>query len=240
MTNPSVCLICLVDGRHDLVPKAVAAWRAQTYRCELLIYDTGDKPYSGERDGTAYVHWPTRGRRTIGELRNEANAIPACDILAHYDSDDWSHPKRIEEQVALLQRSGADAVGYNEMLFWKPVHESESHEAWIYTRASNTRDTYCIGTSLMYWRRVWARHPFQHLPPVGSWQGAGEDHVWLHTPGAVRAVGVTSFPNGDAPEYSPKPRLIARVSDRLAAGGFGPPEWRRVPEWNSYCAEVLK
>ena len=62
---------------------------------------------------------------TIGtKLRNfagEANG-PAWmpEILIHWDDDDYSHPNRIAEQVALLQSSGADAtVGFREMLFWR-------------------------------------------------------------------------------------------------------------------------
>ena len=55
----------------------------------------------------------------IGTLRNLANERSNTDILIHWDDDDYSHPNRIAEQVALLQSSGADVVGYREMLFWR-------------------------------------------------------------------------------------------------------------------------
>lgn len=98
--QPTVACIMLANGRPEMCARAMKCFDAQTY------------------DNRIDVIWDNDGSRSIGALRNEANRSTDCDIICHWDSDDWSHPDRIAEQVALLQSSGAECVGYNEMLFW--------------------------------------------------------------------------------------------------------------------------
>ncbi len=111
----------LASGREEMVARAVRSFQAQTYRNKrLLILDNGRPRIQASLPGNAaYV---TADPASIGVLRNVANKfagqLTGADIIAHWDSDDWSHPNRIAEQVALLQSSGAECVGYNEMLFW--------------------------------------------------------------------------------------------------------------------------
>jgi glycosyltransferase involved in cell wall biosynthesis len=132
MSAPTVCCVILVNGREAMVQRALAAFRAQTYPAKrLLIYDTSpvvdlwdtlglvDDGDVEIIDSAAIDH---HGRRkTIGHLRNRANhhaVSEGVDIIAHLDSDDWSHPRRLQEQVALLEASGKMCVGYRELLFW--------------------------------------------------------------------------------------------------------------------------
>ena len=124
--------------------QAVEAFRRQTYdptRRMLLILDTGDLSwYDGRCDAENELHVePIRAGETIGELRNYAATFAESgDIIVHWDDDDLSHPNRIAEQVALLQSSGADAVGYRQMLFWRePMNgvPGTNGEAWVYTRS---------------------------------------------------------------------------------------------------------
>ncbi len=99
--SPEVAAIMLCNGRAEMVRRATRSFEAQSYGNKRLVI------------------LENNGDRSIGRLRNEANASAGnVDILVHFDSDDVSHPNRIAEQVALLQSSGAECVGYNEMLFW--------------------------------------------------------------------------------------------------------------------------
>jgi len=127
-TEPLVCCVCLTADRQELTERAVRCFEAQTYQKKwLLIYDTGREELTLDGIGATLQDAARRvsivreaGGRSIGALRNAANALVMhCDIIAHFDSDDHSHPNRITEQVALLKASGADAVGYHEMLFWR-------------------------------------------------------------------------------------------------------------------------
>src|SRR6185369_11808099 len=119
--QPLVVGVMLTADRHDMTRRAIASFEAQTYerKC-LLVLDSGREPLNLPTNiRQIYKHMPGV-KLTVGELRNVANAMAGgADIIAHFDSDDWSHPRRLEEQVALLQASGADVVGYNEILFWE-------------------------------------------------------------------------------------------------------------------------
>ncbi len=127
MTEPSVVAVMLTADRPEMTRQAVASFRAQTYQHKrLLILDTGTSRqdahvYMG-RDGSQLnerLLWNPSCNETIGALRNIGARQADDDIIVHFDSDDLSHPNRIAEQVGLLQSSGADVVGYNQVLFWR-------------------------------------------------------------------------------------------------------------------------
>ena len=160
-SNPSACAVMLANGRPDMVARAVKSFRAQTYEPKLLlILDSGRTPSCdipmlifdvSEILGNIYQQCEST---SIGALRNEANKRAAelteCDIIVHWDSDDWSHPNRIAEQVALLQSSGAECVGYSEMLFWV-----SSREAHFYGHGYTPGIVYCACGKA--WPRTYGR-----------------------------------------------------------------------------------
>ncbi len=182
-SNPSVCAVMLANGRPELVARAVKSFRAQTYSHRTLwIFDTSSKyeTLQGVYDppepfpmspSVQLCHEPSWAGKSIGALRNEATSRThsfSTDILIHWDSDDWSHPNRIAEQVALLQSSGAECVGYSEMLFWDSrvlrsfgdgciLRNRAENAVWLYR---SSLPNYAIGTSMCYWRETWERAPF--------------------------------------------------------------------------------
>jgi hypothetical protein len=182
-----------------------------------------------------HFRWETKG--SIGWLRNEANtSFPSVDIIAHFDDDDWSHPNRLTEQVALLQASGADAVGYNEMLFWRnQLWDGGPGDAWLY---SNPRPNYALGTSLCYWRKAWERSPFTDGPKP---EGTSEYHHWFKQ-GGVTVASKSSFGGSEG-----EPRMVARIHgknfgaydiEKQIAGGSR--EWKRVPSWDARVRSILE
>lgn len=220
--NPSVAAVMLVSGRPEMVKRAIDAFRAQTYdRKFLMLYDTGEHDAlveSVEVPGFIEGCWRANYCRTIGALRNDANGFTTGDVIVHWDSDDWSHPERIAEQVALLKSSKKQCVGYREMLFWRDP------EAWLY---SNPRHQYCLGTSLCYWRSVWEARPFPDMPKAKG--ATGEDTEWLR---GVDSAGIRA---GD--------RMIASIhggnTQYYGDDLIQPPFWRRVPDSDEYCREVM-
>jgi hypothetical protein len=163
-----------------------------------------------------------------------------------------------------LKASGADCVGYNEMLFWRtvkllpnPDDGNREAEAWLYTATRG--GVPALGTSLCYWRKTWERHHF-----ANETQGV-EDH-WMREKN-VMAIGARGepFQNVEHPELwmnAPsfqalpdhmrehglgEPRMIARIHGRNTSNGYnledhvakGSREWKRVPEWNSRVREIL-
>ncbi len=246
MAEPTVACVMLTRDRPEYARLALECFRSQTYENKrLVIFDTGSMDDLATDDGLI-VHIKGLRGRTIGELRNAANTHSKADIIIHFDDDDWSQPNRIAEQVALLQSSGADCVGYREMLFWRePVlfwREPEilfyPGEAWLYSVPS---PSWVLGTSFCYWRRVWEQHKFPDLPrlvdgkPVPD--SASEDVIWRR---GVKCLGYSSItPDG-------YPRMIARIhggNTTNYADLLGPRAgntWKRAPEWDEHCGAVMK
>lgn len=263
MNEPTVCAILLTADRPEYARRAVECFRHQTYPAKrLFILDTGARSINWPESESRTGLWMDKkyAPTTIGELRNlainEATMpdLPRADVIVHWDDDDYSHPNRIAEQVALLQASGADCVGYREMLFWREARcpdcgepmkaeagyygmscdrQSEIRpEAWLY---SNPDPRYCLGTSLCYWRKTWDRKPFEAT-------SQGED-VRFYT--GLKCAGVSALsPN------PMDPRMIARIhsgntstayrSELMAAIERQGGEWKRAPGWDSYCRGICE
>lgn len=239
MSQPTVAAVILVSGRHEMARRAVECVRAQTYgSLELIVLDTGAEPFYLEWAFAVYRR--ERPLQTIGELRNFAGEKVGADIIVHFDSDDLSNPHRIEEQVALLQASGADAVGYSEALFWRedshPQNPALDGEAWLY---SNPDPRFCLGASLCYWRKTWERKPFEAT-------SQGEDFRFCV---GLKTVGVSSLNNLKPIQRDGAidltPRFIARIHGGNTSNAYSEEtmrqasEWRRVPEFDSYTRGVM-
>jgi hypothetical protein len=138
VSDPLVTCVLLTADRPAMTNRSVRCFLSQTYeRKALLIFDSGVDGLpprrgaalvydEGQSPGESIIYTDAQRFRgsSIGALRNAANELCAgTDIIAHWDSDDWSHPYRLAEQVNLLQASQADAVGYHDMLMWLCSHE---------------------------------------------------------------------------------------------------------------------
>lgn len=270
MTEPLVCCILLTKDRPEMAKRAVESFRAQTYQRKLMmILDNADNPadfLGGEY--SSVFHWCQGRGRTIGSLRNlalesacQAGLDPEggpgiADIFIHFDDDDWSHPNRISEQVALLKASGKEAVGYRDSLFWRDGKDScvceyprtnrvirgagppqcmacgypvTEGEAWLY---HNDDPRYCLGSSLCYWRTAWERNPFPNI-------SRGEDQAFLR---GVESMGVSSLadwnPMGHV--FSKEPRMICSIhSGNHVPYDLSGPSWKRVPEFDARCLATM-
>jgi hypothetical protein len=225
----------LTKDRPEMAARAVRAFRAQTYKNKVLFVMADNPSTTPATDMMRgeflaildFSYLP----RSIGYLRNlaakGAMAQFGHGIMIDWDDDDVSHPNRIAEQVAHLQASGADAVGYNELLFWRTPH----NEAWIY---KNVRANLSPGTSLAFWRKTWERKPF---PDTSH----GEDRIWQE---GLNVAAVSCF---QLEEYF-EPRLIASIHggnsedygdlEKLAARGDYK-SWRRARQWDESCQKRM-
>lgn len=243
MRDPLVCCICLTADRQALTDRAVKCFVAQTYpEKELLIFDTGATPYRlpvgiQAKDITimrpSVCDKPEEFRAMkIGTLRNMANRMAAgADIIAHWDSDDWSAPERLAIQVpALRMHPKYKAVGFHNLLFLDSRARPRVPRMTPVWEYDYRRGDQALGTSLVYWRRTWEKQAFVEN------RVSGEDTEW------VKAVGVRGL-NGVC-----EPLLIAEVHGANTSPVYSvfddhkphhQPEWRRAPEFDSYCREKL-
>ncbi len=268
MIAPTVAAVMLANGRPEMVTRAVKSFRAQTYENRaMLILNSGNRGdfEEHESDDIAVLYFPDGSGRSIGSLRNSANLWTddtvgiEAEIICHWDSDDWSHPNRITEQVALLQTSGAECVGYDEMLFWQrniigwkakydefgnvENFQSRLGEAWLYSEGGiHNVKGYAIGTSMCYWRKTWEQSPFpDYSAGCDDWRWATGD-----TKTGTRAVKIVSAPafcetTPDRITWK-EPMMIASIHGGNTCANFIPcaREWKRVPEWDAYCREAMK
>lgn len=256
--KPTVGCICLTANRPEMTIQAIEAFRAQDYdpaRRWLVVYDTGDPTWFSQaadrwQDDAhgcimycrpEHLYMIPRENCTIGELRNQANSLVRADVIVHWDSDDWSHQARITEQVADLQRTDADVIGYNEVVFWREPYVVagsdgpwDAGEAWRYRDNRNPMLPYAIGASLCYWRRTWEKKKFAKAPVKPN--ASGEDWLFLN---GLRCASTSSI--------TPVPRMICRIhannsadyssidNPRVAQTAF-----TRAPEFDQLCMEVFK
>lgn len=262
MSVPTVCAVMLTRDRPELAAKAVECFRRQTYENKrLLVVNSDQRPlFTLESIGPGeFEAFPGDGNPTIGGLRNWAadwvcdGPWPLPEILIHFDDDDWSHPNRITEQVALLQASGADVVGYSEMLFWRTFEHfgavdgsQREPEAWLFQCAKQL--TPAVGTSLCYWRKTWERTKFADLP-----RGPGGQSEYREFLRNNKVVTDSSIVETRIPGVILKdPRMIARIhganfspyniEEQIARGSNAMPNegWTRLPDWDARVREILE
>jgi hypothetical protein len=230
---PTACAILLTRDRPEMAARAVRCFERQTYvNKRLLLLHGGDYSYSilGDVLGGDAMKVATcvlaRHGASIGALRNQANRAAArANIFIHWDDDDLSCPTRIAEQVALLQWSKADVVGYRDLLFWRQAQR----EAWLYS--ASPRNIYAPETTLCYWREAWVRHPFLDT-------SAGEGNPqWL---AGMRLETVSSLRDGT-------PRMVATLHgantcSRLPANAGRPDQkqWTRAPQWDDGVRRMVE
>lgn len=135
MTPLVSCVMLTFPGRERFAAEARGCFEAQTYpNLELVVVDCAG---------------------AVGAKRNMGASRSRGEIIAHWDDDDWSHPERIAKQVGLLLESGAEICGVRDIELW----DDKTGERWLYTGAPG----YLVGTSLLYHKEVWRRHPFEPL-----------------------------------------------------------------------------
>lgn len=162
LTTPPPLVSCVLPtkDRASYIGQAIRCFQAQTYpNKELVIADNGDdhteKLIPSNDPTVRYVR--VFGTRTTGEMRNLCGMYSKGEILCHFDSDDWSAPTRVADQVTRLGTFGV-VTGYHSMFFYD-VRDGHCYH-WHGSVASIR---YALGTSLCYRKEWWIKHPFQSV-----------------------------------------------------------------------------
>jgi glycosyltransferase involved in cell wall biosynthesis len=206
-------------GRPEWAAQAVECFRRQTFpHRELIILDDHEEP-SFEDDAFLHddaIHYSRLHRRwNIPVKRNMAVRLAVGAWVAHWDSDDWSAPDRMDDQIVRLQRSQKAVTGYSSMYFW----DEQTSQAFQYTGPPH----FAIGTSLCYQKAWWRLHPFQERLMVEEdnafvLEAARANELVVAEAGALMVArahaGNTSAKVMHRAEYRPVPK------DALPAGFF--------------------
>jgi len=108
------CLLVTADRPH-LLRRALRSYRQQTYpNTEVVVLDNGNERidhllHEVPEEEVRYHYVDRTPDLWIGGLRNMALEEATGEfVIPQWDDDDWSHPRRIERQVEVLQQ-GYDA-----------------------------------------------------------------------------------------------------------------------------------
>lgn len=154
---PLVTAILPTRGRQEFAAAALACWRAQTWPSkELIILDDADDPsfpdgfqfqpaWGGSPAGLYYSRLHSEKRKTIGYKRNLACQLALGEFIIHFDSDDYSAPERMADQVMRLLQSGKSVTGYHSIKF------TDGTSWWQYQGYSG----WAFDSSLCYRRAFW-------------------------------------------------------------------------------------
>jgi glycosyltransferase involved in cell wall biosynthesis len=183
--KPLISCVMPIRNRREYIAGAVACFKRQTWpRKELIVVDNSDEPIKDlvleYADCYDYVGPEPK---TVGWMRNRCAELARGELIAHFDSDDWSHPSRLLDQWKLLISQQAGLVGYRSM----PFIDEEKREAWLY----QGEPRFALGTSFLYTKHFWRAHKFKEL-------GVAEDGDLLQRVGGAVSV--------DA-----KDRMVARI-----------------------------
>lgn len=154
-------------GRQEYAAKALQCFLSQTLPTkELVVIDDADDLSFPEGIDHPLVHYVVNQQRLgIPHKRNQALRLAKGQIIANFDSDDFSMPTRLEDQVKRLVDEGKPLTGYSGLLFFNEMNRT----AWKYTLRA-----YACGTSMCFWKWWGETHPFREAKAIAS------DHEVVH------------------------------------------------------------
>lgn len=158
-----VSAILPTRGRREWAQQAVDCFLAQTYsEKELIILDDCDDRSFSEAPKHKWIdYWIVDPNLNIPRKRNSACQATGGKYIIHFDSDDYSVPERMAEQVDFIRSSGKAVAGYSDLL----IYDTMSDQVYQY---KSPRKDYAVGTSLIYRRDWWQTHAFNANKPIGS------------------------------------------------------------------------
>lgn len=136
---PEISVVLPVHNARRTIGRAVRSILSQTHEdFELIVVDDGSS------DGTADALKPllsdrrmslcSIAHRGVAGAANHATKLARGRLIARMDSDDWSHPRRLQLQRAYLNTNGCDVVGSRVQIVDVNQHRPESlrrYETWV-------------------------------------------------------------------------------------------------------------
>ncbi len=160
---PKVSAILPTGYGEKYIKTALHCFLSQTYhdtgKLELVVVDNNISPILHLLPSNVnYIRCP---RKPVGALRNIGTQAATGDICINWDEDDWSHPKRVIEQVSRLLESGKQVTGWHSIYFWDEV--ARNGYKYVYEPRGCSHPPYAMGTSQCYFKSWWAKHKYEEV-----------------------------------------------------------------------------
>lgn len=123
---PPVSCIMATRGRLKPARHAIHCFQNQTHPARELVVacaETGSEVEAHVATlGDPRIRFvDARGADTVGDIRNRAIAEAGSELIAVWDDDDLSHPRRLAWQVAALAGTDTQACFLAHVLLWWPA-----------------------------------------------------------------------------------------------------------------------
>jgi glycosyltransferase involved in cell wall biosynthesis len=124
--NPLVSCLMVTRGDIELLKHSFTCYQRQTYaNRELVIVvepDAGEKvrAFIASQDFPNVRLWVAPPGLTLGDHRNLVVARASGELLATWDDDDLSDPRRLEITVQVLRQTDTAAAILSRLLLWWP------------------------------------------------------------------------------------------------------------------------
>jgi len=125
-TDPLVSCMMMTRGNINLMSYSLACYQRQTYANRELVVmaepEAGDKvrAFIAQQEILNVTVFVAPSGLTIGDHRNLATARASGAIIATWDDDDLSDPRRLDITVQVLRQTGAAAAFLSRLLIWWP------------------------------------------------------------------------------------------------------------------------
>jgi glycosyltransferase involved in cell wall biosynthesis len=151
MDGVTTIITCMTDGERPYVAAALRSVRHQTLpgKVILCVTDTNDWIRELPESLLAGVDLFRLPLQPSGFVRNDAIDRVETDLVAFLDSDDLWRPRKVERQVALLQRYNLDVVAGKHVL----VREDGTPFFYAFARSYPMPSTWLGRTAIFRERR---------------------------------------------------------------------------------------
>jgi glycosyltransferase involved in cell wall biosynthesis/GT2 family glycosyltransferase len=190
--RPLVSVAIPAYNRGQYLEECLQSLAAQTYRpLEIVVVNDGSTDNTGEvsqnwwaaledKDGLSFVYLALPHNTGYASAQSIAYRLSTGKLIANQDSDDISHPQRLEKQVAfLLANPDYSFVGTNFAVFAGDITKKRRSYMVRYgferiaTSYQNGGHVICFGTLLF------KRALFERIGGLTSFLKGAEDYEWI-------------------------------------------------------------
>jgi glycosyltransferase involved in cell wall biosynthesis len=182
MTGPLVSALLVTGDRVTMAKRAIRSFAAQTHANRELVVVTGGSPRVRHAlelyvaalglDSVRFVR-PESTDLTLGHLRNVSIEAARGDFLCHWDGGHYSHPERIERQLAHMLERDAGACFLTDHLQLLEDHRLLYWIDWTGGGRIDGMQKHVPGTAML------ARDAGVRYPEDGPHNGRGDDSALL-------------------------------------------------------------
>lgn len=177
--NTVTVVIPVYNGAH-FVGRAIESVLAQTLpAAEVLVINDGSTDNIEEviaryGDAVRLVSQPNGG---LSNARNTGTRLARSRYVAYLDADDWWHPRKLEAQIAAIEREEGANASYTGLVFVNAATGEESSTAPLQVERLQPLLQWCnpggpTGSSILVSKELMQRvGPFnERLPACEDWE----------------------------------------------------------------------